>query len=408
MTSRQVRFGWNWPGTMMRLGLHTGAGLAWVFYGLPLPVLAVGSSVGALVLACLLSFDKKDMHRMAKLVANLKREQIFTLSQGLIRTCVYLLCAGAVLIIAAAAAGALGPAWAFLLIILTVIHAFMRFRGNTIQFYAMRGILLIAVVLAGKFVAWPPAIAFWIGVFLFDWLIRRALHIFFRECESPLDTAPLFKLLRNNLSFRHIFSSPTELRIITTDITTPGVYVISNRDAGKDNPDNSLHCDRFTDGIRAATALPGRFPFIHVDGRCLRDSECWTAFPLKQFAGQNIDLVFRFDYWDPLEYETAPTTWFEDLFRCFDVMRDKNTWDKMESYDLRRKADPQNVPRIVYIRMSEKLRRQVPKIAVNNFKPGQLWKAIRVGYRIIRENLPLIRRELGLDHSGGESCQSLV
>ena len=388
-----VRVGFNLPGTMMRLGLHTGAMLGWVFYGLPIPVLTIGTSVGALILACMISFDKKEMHRMASLVGNLKREQIYTTSKGLWRTGAHLLAAGAVLILSAATAGSLGEWWAALLILLAGSYAYARFRGTRIQYLILRGLLLIAALAAGKLVAWFPAIVFWSGLFTFDCLVRRALHIFFRECESPLDTMPLFKFLRGKLSFSRLFGAATELQIITTGIAAPRMVAFSNHDVGKNDPGNPIHCDRFVDIIRASTALPGRFPLIYVDGECLRDAEIWTAFPVELFKGK-VDIIFRFDYWEPLEPEHAPNIWFEDLFRSFDVMRDRATCEATARYEHQCAVDP-SLPRVVHIRMSEKLKQQVPVLAVHTFKPGQLWQAIRLGYRIIRENLPMIRHELG-------------
>lgn len=392
MASRQVRIGFNYPGTMVRLGLHTGATLAWLFYGLPIPVLAVGTSVGALVLACMISFQKKEMHRMAPLVGNLKREQIYTFSKALMQTGAYLLAAGAVLVVSAAAAGSLGLWWAALLIALGALYIYARFRGTVVRQWTLRVLLLMAALAAGHWGDWTPAVVFWIGLFVFDWLARQAIRTFFTKCESPFDTTPLFKLLRNNISFRHFFGATTELRIITAEIETPSLHVISNRDPGLCDPDNSDHCDRIADAVRATTALPGRFQLIRIDGKVLRDAEVWTAYPIDEFRGK-VDIVFRFDYWGPLEPEPAPKHWLGDLFRSFDVLRDGATLERMEKYQLELQRDP-TLPRVVNIRISDELKRRVPEVAVYDFKSGQLWRSIRLGYRIIKENLPMIRREL--------------
>ena len=76
-------------------------------------------------------------------------------------------------------------------------------------------------------------------------------------------------------------------------------------------------------------------------------------------------------------------------------MRDHNTQEKMEKYELQRHEDP-SLPRVIPIRASKRLAAQIPELAVYSFKPGQLARSIMLGMRIIRENRDLIRRELGI------------
>src|SRR3989344_2297034 len=139
MTSRPLRIGWSIPGTFMRLGLHTGAMIAWVIYRLPIPTLAVGTSVGALILACMISFDRQEMRRARGLVANLKRDQIYKLSHDLIRMGLHLLMAPCVLIAACIAA--------------------LIIKGSSTQEIVGAGSILV------------------IGIGLFVWLIRFAIRL---------------------------------------------------------------------------------------------------------------------------------------------------------------------------------------------------------------------------------------
>ncbi len=355
MPSR-IRFGWNFPGTFTRLGLHMGAILAWFFYKLPIDslVLVVATSAGAIIMACCISLEKKVLHRVASIVGNLKRQQIFRLSSGLYHTGAHLLAAPCMLV--------------------------------------------VAYIIGGFLHGWWAALSLVTGLALFVWLIRRAIKVFF-ESKSPLDNSPLRELFTAERVAQMAFLAEKELRIVAADVATPGPVVISNHDSRRSDPKNPLHCERFENAILGTSDLPGRFGFHSVDGIVLRDAEVWTDFPIKQFKGE-CDVVFRFDYWEPLQPALAPTHWLGDLFRCFDVMRDKNTRDKMAKYELERKSDP-SLPKVIYIRASEKLLRQIPELAVYDFKPKQLWRSIRLGYRIIKENLPMIRKELGLDQEGG-------
>jgi|GEM_PF-6715502 len=350
MIPGQLRIGWNLPGTFTRLGLHVGMILAWIRAGLPLPTLVVATSAGAIIAACCVSFDKKILHRVAGVVGNLRRQQIFTLSVGLKQTRMYLLAAPCMLVL---------------------FYVLSRSFHGGVSF-----LMLIA------------------GLGIFTGLVYWATKVFFRS-ESPLDTAPLRELLLKEVDFQALFEAKTELRILAADVMTPQACVFSNHEPWKTDYRNQEHRERFVDVILGSSGLPGRFPLRFVDGKCLRDAEVWTDFPIHQFSGQ-CDLVFRFDYWEPLQPAPAPRHWLGDLFRCFDVMRDKNTRIKMQQYELEREKDPK-LPRVIPIRASIELLRRISDLAVYDFKPKQLWRSVRLGYRIIRENLPLIRHELGLN-----------
>jgi hypothetical protein len=357
VVNRNIRIGWNLPGTFTRLGLHMGMIWQWVYSGLPLPTLAVGTSVGGLILACCISFDKKILRKVARLVINLKKEQMFRLSPALIHTGLHLIAAPCLLFASCIA----------------------------------------AVVVKGPepwYLAWASWLTLAAGVCGMVILIRRAIRLFFKM-ESPLDTTPLFNLLYNNLAFAPLFQAKTELRIVTADVITPDACVFSNHEPRMTDPHNPQHCARFVDIIRGSTALPGRFPVIRVDGKCLQDAEVWTDFPINEFRGE-CDIVFRFDYWEALRPSPEPRNWLLILLRCFDIMRDKNTRETMEKYQVEQPQHP-DMPRVVTIRASETLLRQIPESVFYGFNPKQLIRAIRVGQRIVKENLPMIRRELGID-----------
>jgi predicted acylesterase/phospholipase RssA len=349
MTDNQLRIGWNFPGTFQRLGLHVGAILAWMkVYRLPSPTMSVGTSAGAIILACCTPLNRKNLHRVAKVIGDLGKDQIYQLSPDLKKAAAHLMAAGAA--------------------------------------------VLISLVF-GLFLTSPWALTLFLASISFGvWLIRRAMRIFFRS-ESPLDNTPLRDLLLEQLNFQALFSAESpEFRVIAADVATPKALVFSTHDAWKTDPEDKAHRERFVDAILGSAALPGRFPLRAVDGSVLRDAEVWSDFPIHQFRGQ-CDVVFRFDYWEPLQPSSDPKHWIGDLFRCFDVMRDKNTKEKMARYELERTQDP-TLPRVVYLRVSKELLSEIPDLAVYSFKPGQLWRSIRLGYRIIRENLPLIRQEL--------------
>lgn len=350
MNGRPLKIGWNLPGTFTRLGLHMGAIAAWVRSGLPLPSLVVATSAGAIIAACCISFEEDVLHRVARIVGNLRKQQIFRLSSGIWYTVYHLLAVPTVLIICAAIAKSSDQWWSWLFLL-----------G---------------------------------GLGLCVWLFRRAGRTFLKT-ESPFDNTPLRELLLENLSFPGLFQAKAELEVIAADVATPKSCVFSNHEAWKTDPQNRLHRERFVDAILGSAALPGRFPLRSVDGVILRDAEVWTDYPVHRFRDR-ADIIFRFDYWEPLQPSHAPRHWLRDLLRCFDVMRDRNTLEKMRSYEAQRKEDG-TLPRVVHLRASETLLRKIPELVVYDFKPGVLWRSIRLGYRIIRENLPMIRRELGIE-----------
>lgn len=355
-----LRIGWNLPGTFTRLALHLGVILAWVRAGLPLPQLVVATSAGSIIAACCISFERKVLHRTAKIVANLRRQQIYRLSDGLKRSGMHLIAAPCALVVAYLLTRIFEGSWSLLVLL--------------------------------------------IGLGAFVWLIRRGYQIFL-GCGSPLDNTPLRELLLEQNVAATAFTAKAELRVLACDVAEPGIIVYSNHAPHMSDPQNPLLCERFVDGILGSSALPGRFPLRVVDGKIPRDGEVWTDFPIHQFKGE-VDIVFRFDYWEPLQPALAPRHWLADMFRSFDVLRDKNTRDKLKKYELEREHNAtlppeqqSNLPRVVLIRAGEKQLRSIPDLAIYDFKPGQLWRSVRLGYRIVRENLPLIRRELGIPES---------
>ena len=390
------RIGWNVPGTFTRLGLHIGFLIAWLNARLPLPSLLVATSAGAIFAACCISFDRNVVRRVARIIRDLKREQIFVPSRGLIKTGVFLLVAGSTLIITAASAGNLGL-WALPVLVLSGCCGYARLRWSHAQFGALL-VLLLAIVAVAVYktpLGWPAGILFCISLFCTDLFVRRALYSFFHECKSPLDTTPLRKLLMGERVARTAFLAETELRVIATDVAVPEEIVYNNHDPRLSDPDNPEHCERFIDGIRGSAGLPGRFNLDPVAGRIPRDGEVWSDFPIEHFEGE-VDIVFRLDYWAPLQPSLPPKSWLPDLFRSFDVMRDGETTQKMNRYELAREKNPA-LPRVVCIRASEATLRRIPELAVYEFAPGQLWRSMKLGRAIFRENLPLIRRELGLE-----------
>lgn len=396
MEADRPRIGWNVPGTFTRLALHIGFLLGWLNAKLPVPKLVVATSAGAIFAACCISFDRNVVRRVAHIIRNLKREQIYVLSKELIRAGAYLLGAGVTLILTAAAAGGLGW-WAIPILLLAALCGYARLRWTRLRFSMLLAFLLALVAFAGYRtpLGWPTALLFCVSLVATDFVIRSALHVFFHECKSPLDTTPLRNLLLGEHVAQKAFRAESEVRIIAADVAVPEAIVYSNHASHASDPENPEHCELFVDGIRGSAGLPGRFNLDVVNGRVPRDGEVWTDFPIEQFEGE-VDIVFRLDYWAPLQPGMVPKNWLHDLFRSFDVMRDGETNEKMAKYELARRENPA-LPRVIAIRASAELLRRIPQLAVYEFAPGQLWRSMKLGRAIFRENLHLIRHELGLD-----------
>jgi predicted acylesterase/phospholipase RssA len=403
--------GWNLPGTFARLAVHLGMILAWLNAGLPLPSLIVATSAGAIMSACCVSFDRAVVRRVVHLIRYLHRGQIFTLSRGMYKTGFYMLVGGATLVLAAASAGSLNL-WAPLLLALAVVCGMARFGMSRFRIsrlpvivlppfrFALVVLIVVATLAAWKTNAWIPVILFATGLAAADLSVHRALHVFFRECDSLFDNTPLRNLLLGENVAQNAFRAETELLVLAADVATPECVVYSNHEARLCDPTNQEHCQQFIDGVLNSAALPARFQARTVRGRKALDGEIWTDAGYHKFLDKDkkprVKIVFRFDYWEPLGPGPVPETIIENMLVPFDRMRDRCTIKKMEEYRYERQHDP-DLPRIVNIRASSQLLAKIPNVAVHNFNPGDLWRAIKFGRAILRENLPMIRRELGLD-----------
>lgn len=336
----------NLPGSITRLPLHVAALKAWYELDLPRPDEILASSSGAMAGSAVIGWNDNSLDRAVKTIGNLSPDQIFSYRRGL-----------------KVKLAALGVSTVGLGLLVLFDHKLSKGKK------AMLGFAGLATLLAT------------------DAMVGNELV----HSESHLSPAPLRNLLGSELYFRAIFHSPIRLGIIVADVSKPGEVIFYNHHPLNSDPDNPKHKKRWIDILLASSRLPGKFPFIKIDGVDTVDGEVWTDFPIRQMKCYR--KAVRFDYWPPLASEPAPREWISDLGRSFDIMRDRCTHKKIEYYELERRSNPE-LPEIYYVRLSHELRKHVPHIKLHNFTPDQMKTMEDIGYTVIMEQEEELRRYL--------------
>ena len=327
----------NFPGGLPRLGLHVGAIKAYHDFGFPRPDTMIGSSAGGMAMSAIPDLKEESLARAIPALSQLSPGHIFSFRSGL-----------------KVKLGALG---------LTTLGLgaliFFDDRLSKGKKLAL-GASGIAVLLATEGI---------VG--------RELLY-----SESLFSIDPLINLLNRELDFNTIFKSDIRIEIIVADMNKPGEVIFSNHDPENSDPNNPEHRKRWLDILRATSRLPGKFPFISINGINTVDGEVWTDLPTRQM--EKYKKVIRFDYWPPLQSEPSPKVWISDLTRSFDIMRDRCTQKKLDNYEYQRKNNP-DLPEIFFLRLSPALRAQMPNMKIHSFTPADMRTMINLGYLAVKE-----------------------
>ena len=341
----------NLPGSIQRLALHAGALNAYIELGLPPPNEILASSSGGMAGSAFIGWDKKSSDEAVRAIGDLSPNQIFSFRRGLkIKLAL------------------LGGTTVGLGVLVFLDH---KLSKETKAFWGGLGLATL---------------------FASDAIVGNELI----HSESHLSPNPLRKLLRDKdrgLDFNAVFNSPIRLGIIVADVSKPQEVIFYNRHRLNSDSDNPEHVERWLNILLASARLPGKFPFIKIDGIDTVDGEVWTDFPVRQM--KHYRKAIRFDYWPPLTYESAPREWISDLSRSFDIMRDRCTQKKIEYYELERKSSPE-LPEIYYVRLSPELMKCVPHIRLHDFTPDDMKKLENIGHATVMEQKDEIRRYLGI------------
>lgn len=336
----------NLPGSISRLPLHVGALKAWHEIGLPRPDEILASSSGAMAGSAIIGWDDNSLDRAVKVIGDLSPDQIFSYRRGLkVKLAV------------------LGVITVGLGLFVLFDHKLSKSKK------AMFGFAGLATLLAT------------------DAMVGNELV----HSESHLSPNPLRRLLGDELDFYAIFNSPIRLGVVVADVNKPGGVIFYNRHPLNSAHKNPEHRKRWINILLASSRLPGKFPFIQIDGIDTVDGEVWTDFPIRQM--KRYRKVVRFDYWPPLQPDSAPKEWISDLGRSFDIMRDRCTQKKTEKYELERKGDPA-LPEIYYVRLNSELMKHVSHIKLHNFTPDQIKELEDIGYTAIMRQEAELRRYL--------------
>lgn len=346
---------WNWPGGIPRLALHEGAAEACYDLGLPMPDEMLVSSAGyfaaSSIIGCL---NDGSFARPREVIGNLSPDQIFSYRRKL-----------------KVKLGVLGG------ITIGLVGGLILLDYNASKTKkTLAGLGGLATLLAA------------------DALVGNELMY----GESLLSPGPLMKLLTDKntgLDFKAIFNSPIRLGVIVADIGSkerkPGVAIFYNHDPKNSDPQNPAHTGRWIKIGLASSRLPGKFPFVQIDGIDTVDGEVWTDFPIKQM--KNFKKIIRFDYWPPLQLEPTPKVALSDVHRSFEIMRDRITQEEMDNYELERQANPA-LPEVYCVRLSPELMKAAPHIQLHNFTPDDMKALQNIGYATIMEQKEEIRRYL--------------
>lgn len=314
----------NLPGGVPRLPLHGGAIKGCLDIGVGEPDEIIGSSGGAIAGSGVIGWNKKASEKYNEVIANLTPGQIFSFRRGM-----------------KVKLAALGITTVGLGLLVLLDHKLSK------GMKAVLGLGGLAALLAT------------------DALVGNELI----HSESNLSSSPLKNLLHSRLDFNAIFKSPIRLGVLVADSAKPGEVVFYNHDTLNSDPNNPEHRERWVNILLASARLPGKFPFIKIDGINTIDGEVWTDFPIRQM--KKYKKIIRFDYWPPLQPDKAPREWMSDLSRSFDIMRDRCTQKKIEYYELERRSNPE-LPEIYYVRLSPRLLKLLPRIRLHDFTPMQM------------------------------------
>lgn len=336
---------WSWPGGIIRLGLLSGSAKACFDLGLPEPDEIISSSAGAMAASAVISSPDKAI----KIIGNLSPDQIFSYRRGL-----------------KVKLAALGITTVGLGLLVLLDHKLSKGKKAALGLGGLATLLATDAIVGNELV----------------------------HSESHLSADPLRKLLTDKdkgLDFNAIFNSKIRLGVIVADVSKPGEVIFYNHSPLNSDPDSPKHRERWINILLASSRLPGKFPFIKIDGIDTVDGEVWTDFPIRQM--KQYRKVIRFDYWPPLQPGKAPREWISDLGRSFDIMRDRCTQKKVEKYELERVADP-TLPEIYYLRLSPKLIEVMPRIQLHNFTQDDIKELQNIGYATIIEQKTELRRYL--------------
>lgn len=338
----------NLPGSIVRLPLHEGALRAYFDLGLPKPDEILASSAGAMAGSSILGWNESAFDKAAKVIGDLTPDSVFSYQRGL-----------------KIKLAALGTATLGLGILILLDHKLSKGTKTLLGLGGVGALLTTDAILGNE-------------------LIHSASHL------SP---APLRALLGSSrgLDFSAIFNSPIRLGIIVTDTNKPGEVVFYNHHPLNSDASNSKHRERWLNILLASARLPGKFPFINIDGVNTVDGEVWTDFPVHQM--KQYKKAIRFDYWPPLQAGSAPKEWISDLSRSFDIMRDRCTQKKIEHYEFECRNDS-SLPEIYYVRLSDRLMAQMPHILLHKFTPEEMKELENIGYESVMEQKQEIKRYL--------------
>jgi NTE family protein len=147
-----------------------------------------------------------------------------------------------------------------------------------------------------------PAVVF--AGLLPGWLTLMALD----RAGSLLDPRPLRELLAASLDFDRIRRSPVEIRAVAMDLAQRQQRIFDNRTLT-------------VDALMAATAVPGAFPPVVVDGNVLVDGGLTGRAPVLEAleSGMRIERVIVAMSYQPDEHGTRPTTMRETLEQAFET-----------------------------------------------------------------------------------------
>lgn len=336
----------NLPGSIVRLPLHEGSLKAYFDLGFPRPDEILASSAGAMAGSSIIGWNEGEFRKARQVIGDLSPDQVFSFRRKL-----------------KVKLAALGITTIGLGALIMFDHKISK--GKKAAF----GLVGIASLLTA------------------DAIVGNELI----HSESHLSPLPLKNLLHGSLNFNSIFNSPIRLGVIVADMKKPGEVIFYNHNQKNSDPTDPEHRERWVKILLASSRLPGKFPFVEIDGISTVDGEVWTDFPIKQM--KNFSKIIRFDYWPPLGPEATPKEWMSDLSRSFDIMRDRCTFKKIEHYDFERQSNP-SLPEFYYVRLSQRLMEVLPTIKLHNFNPDDM-KALRnIGYATIMEQKDEIRRYL--------------
>jgi NTE family protein len=147
-----------------------------------------------------------------------------------------------------------------------------------------------------------PAIAF--AGLLPGWLTLLALD----RAGSLLDPAPLRALLTTAIDLDRIRAAPIEVRVVAMDLARRRKRVFDNRTLT-------------VDALMAATAVPGAFPAVEVDGQLLVDGGLTGRAPVLEAleSGVAVERVLVALSYQPDELGERPSTMRRALEQAFEA-----------------------------------------------------------------------------------------